>query len=54
MCQYPVYAGVIKVVEDILTANGVEVSWVDSNESVEAFEKAIKPSTKVTYNCNPG
>ena len=52
VCQFPVYAGAIKVVEDILTGNNVEVTWVDSNESVAAFEKAIKPTTKVgVYLC---
>ncbi|XP_065914239.1 L-methionine gamma-lyase-like isoform X2 [Dysidea avara] len=56
VCQFPIYAGAIKVVEDILTGNNVEVTWVDSNESVEAFEKAIKPNTKMVYietPCNP-
>ncbi|XP_065915790.1 L-methionine gamma-lyase-like [Dysidea avara] len=56
VCQFPIYAGAIKVVEDILTGNNIEVTWVDSNESVEAFEKTIKPNTKMVYietPCNP-
>ena len=27
--------------------NNIEVSWVDSSASVESYEEAIKPNTKV-------
>ena len=47
VCQYPIYAGVIKFIQGILMDNNIEVSWVDSSASVESYEEAIKPNTKV-------
>ena len=30
-------------------SNNIAVSWVDSSASVESYEEAIKPNTKVMY-----
>ena len=49
VCQYPIYAGVIKFIKDILMGANVEVSWVDSSVPVESYKEAIKPNTKVIF-----
>lgn len=49
VCQYPIYAGAIKLIEDVLSGANIEVSWVDSGAPVGAYEEAIKPNTKVSF-----
>lgn len=48
MCQYPIYPGAIKFIEEILLGTNVEVSWIDSGAPVSAYEDAIQPNTKVS------